>query len=97
MKFQELQIKLLKAGKDKLGKALGYDAHSKSFTKACNAAINAKSLSDFLQKGYFDWLYSSKSLVLNLAQILGVDLDSELKKPKHIAPNFVKKSTNKWL
>ena len=52
MKFQEPQIKLSKVGKDELRKALGYDAHSKSFTKACNAAINAKSLSDFILIGF---------------------------------------------
>jgi len=79
MKFQELQIKLSKASKDELRKALGYDVYSKSFVKAYNAIINAKNLSEFLKKGYFDWLYNSKSLILKLAQILGVDLDSELK------------------
>lgn len=80
MKFQELKIKLSKVGKDKLRKALGYyNAHSKSFTKAYNTVINAKNLSKFLKKGYFDWLYNSKSLILKLAQILGVDLDGELK------------------
>lgn len=79
MKFQELQIKLSKASKDELRKALGYDVYSKSFLKAYNATINAKNLSEFLKKGYFDWLYNSKSLILKLAQILGVDLDSELK------------------
>jgi len=48
-------------------------------------------LSDFLQKGYFYWLYSSKSLVLNLAQILGVDLDSELKKTETYSAELCKK------
>ena len=49
-----------------------------------------------MQKGYFDWLYSSKSPTTKLAQILGVDLDSELKEAE-VYNDELKKYENMYI
>lgn len=67
MKFQELQLRLLKIDKDELIKNLGY-TNADNFEKAIFGATNAKSLAYFLCNGYFDGLYGSKIVCIETSR-----------------------------
>lgn len=95
MKFQELQLRLLKIDKDELIKNLGY-TNADNFEKAIFGATNAKSLAYVLYNGYFDELYSSKLFVLKLAEILELDLASEPKEAK-VYNDELKKYENMYI
>ena len=78
MTFQTLQKTLLNLkDSSNLAKLLDYKNMDK-FHQAIYKVANAKSLAKFLRDGHYDYIYTSKELVLKLASIYKIDINAEL-------------------
>lgn len=84
MIFQTLQTNLTNLDdRLNLAKKLGYYNLDK-FNQAVLKITQAKSLDEFLQDGYYDYIYTSENLVLKLAKICGLDILDELNSAKKL-------------
>ena len=84
MIFQTLQTNLTNLDEHlNLAKKLGYYNLDK-LNQALLKITQAKSLDDFLQNGYYDYVYTSENLVLKLAKIYGFDILDELNQAKKL-------------
>ncbi|MCZ6168825.1 hypothetical protein [Campylobacter ureolyticus] len=96
MIFQTLQTSLTNLYERlNLAKKLGYYNLDK-FNKAVLKITQAKSLDEFLQNGYYDYVYTSENLVLKLAKIYGFDILDELNQAKKLNDE-VKKYKNSYI
>lgn len=84
MTFQTLQKTLLNLkDSSNLAKLLDYKNMDK-FHQAIYKVANAKSLAKFLRDGHYDYIYTSKELVLKLASIYKIDINDELEKAQKL-------------
>lgn len=84
MRFQTLQTNLANLDdRLNLAKKLGYYNLDK-LNQALLKITQAKSLDEFLQNGYYDYIYTSENLVLKLAKIYGLDILDELNSAKKL-------------
>lgn len=84
MIFQTLQANLTNLDERlNLAKKLGYYSLDK-FNQAVLKITQAKSLDEFLQNRYYDYIYTSENLVLKLAKIYGFDILDELNNAKKL-------------
>ena len=84
MIFQTLQTNLTNLDdRLNLAKKLGCYNLDK-FNQAVLKITQAKSLDEFLQDGYYDYIYTSENLVLKLAKICGLDILDELNSAKKL-------------
>ncbi len=96
MIFQTLQTNLTNLDEHlNLAKKLGYYNLDK-LNQALLKITQAKSLDDFLQNGYYDYVYTSENLVLKLAKIYGFDILDELNQAKKLNDE-VKKYKNSYI
>lgn len=96
MIFQTLQTNLTNLDDClNLAKKLGYYSLDK-FNQAVLKITQAKSLDEFLQDGYYDYIYTSENLVLKLAKIYGLDILDELNSAKKLNDE-VKKYKNSYI
>lgn len=96
MIFQTLQTNLTNLDvRLNLVKKLGYYSLDK-FNQALLKITQAKSLDEFLQNGYYDYIYTSENLVLKLAKIYGLDILDELNQAKKLNDE-VKKYKNSYI
>ncbi|MCR4941172.1 MAG: hypothetical protein K5978_00055 [Campylobacter sp.] len=79
MVFKTLQERLKAADTKVLSKKLGY-AKEQNLLRVIRSIVEAKSLSRFLYKGYFDWLYGgSRDLLCVLCSHFELDIADEIK------------------
>lgn len=84
MIFQTLQTNLTNLDERlNLAKKLGYYNLDK-LNQAVLKITQAKSLDEFLQNGYYDYIYTSENLVLKLAKIYNLDILDELNQAKKL-------------
>ena len=96
MIFQTLQTNLTNLDERlNLAKKLGYYNLDK-LNQALLKITQAKSLDEFLQNGYYDYVYTSENLVLKLAKIYGLDILDELNQAKKLNDE-VKKYKNSYI
>lgn len=96
MIFQTLQTNLTNLDDClNLAKKLGY-YNLDRFNQAVLKITQAKSLDEFLQNGYYDYIYTSENLVLKLAKIYGLDILDELNSAKKLNDE-VKKYKNSYI
>lgn len=96
MIFQTLQTNLTNLDdRLNLAKKLGYYSLDK-FNQAVLKITQAKNLDEFLQNGYYDYIYTSENLVLKLAKIYGLDILDELNSAKKLNDE-VKKYKNSYI
>lgn len=96
MIFQTLQTNLTNLDERlNLAKKLGYYSLDK-LNQALLKITQAKSLDEFLQNGYYDYVYTSENLVLKLAKIYGLDILDELNQAKKLNDE-VKKYKNSYI
>ena len=96
MIFQTLQTNLTNLDdRLNLAKKLGYYSLDK-FNQALLKITQAKNLDEFLQNGYYDYIYISENLVLKLAKIYGLDILDELNSAKKLNDE-VKKYKNSYI
>lgn len=96
MIFKTLQTNLVNLDERlNLVKKLGYYNLDK-LNQALLKITQAKSLDEFLQNGYYDYVYTSENLVLKLAKIYGFDILDELNQAKKLNDE-VKKYKNSYI
>ena len=96
MIFQTLQTNLTNLDEHlNLAKKLGYYSLDK-LNQALLKITQAKSLDEFLQNGYYDYVYTSENLVLKLAKIYGFNILDELNQAKKLNDE-VKKYKNSYI
>lgn len=96
MTFQTLQKTLLNLkDSSNLAKLLDYKNMDK-FHQAIYKVANAKSLAKFLRDGHYDYIYTSKELVLKLASIYKIDINAELENAQKLNDEL-KKYKNSYI
>lgn len=84
MQFKDFKFILQNEDLTSLCKKLGYVKVTK-LQKAIDVIIKSKRLDIFLDRGYYDGLYSSNELILALCKALNVDLSDELALAKKLS------------